>query len=637
MSQSFEDSQQINVPQTTSYNWLGVLKFLQDQYKEMNYKETEQTLEKQQNLEKISQLEGELKAQENINKDLLKRIKMLEFALRQERIRYSKLLQGQNIPQDIIKSAMQDENNMQLIQNNLNIPQIPQRKAKSHRPLLLKLIYIIQKKRKYLIIYNYLKNFIRYRENDIPNFNNNNNNGSNLDNSFVEFNKSITNQNKNNETQKNNNTQKQQINNSKIINKSLEKYDENIEVYFLKNNKIKFIILFYLTIFNNKRIIKKVNQIYFYIDGIFLFLLVENNQYLFYYLQSQLRSHFDGVRDCYFTKNNTLVTVSEDCMVKLWDTRQFQSSNEETHLEPFYTLREHTGHLYAISGLSQEICSEKQSQIVFTSGSEGIIKVWDIPQSEDVDTYGPTENKNYCVGSWSSNEEPIWQILGHPFEVKNRKIQYKKKQKKQILVVSADGTVKLWEIMEEFNKEYVGNCRQTYVYKQDNKYGIPTSASWIYTNLNLLAVSYLTFNNITIFDKETGKGVNVLRYNSDFKDDQIFRFIAHPNMKILLSAHEDKYIRFFDINQKMPINHIQAHNDAVTSLAFHQDKNYVSSTGHDGFIKTWDLRQYKCVSEIKAHQNKYDEAVHSIIINQNYNYIASCGADGYVNIYNSSV
>ncbi len=37
--------------------------------------------------------------------------------------------------------------------------------------------------------------------------------------------------------------------------------------------------------------------------------------------KSTLRSHFDGVRDCFFTKNNTLVTVSEDCMVKLWDVR----------------------------------------------------------------------------------------------------------------------------------------------------------------------------------------------------------------------------------------------------------------------------------------------------------------------------
>jgi striatin 1/3/4 len=46
---------------------------------------------------KINQLNAQLKAQENINNDLIKRIKMLEFSLRQERIKYAKLAQGKNM------------------------------------------------------------------------------------------------------------------------------------------------------------------------------------------------------------------------------------------------------------------------------------------------------------------------------------------------------------------------------------------------------------------------------------------------------------------------------------------------------------------------------------------------------------
>ena len=42
----------------------------------------------------MTQLEAQLKGQENINNDLIKRIKMLEFSLRQERIKYAKLAQG---------------------------------------------------------------------------------------------------------------------------------------------------------------------------------------------------------------------------------------------------------------------------------------------------------------------------------------------------------------------------------------------------------------------------------------------------------------------------------------------------------------------------------------------------------------
>jgi len=36
-------------------------------------------------------VEGQLKAQEGINSDLIKRIKMLEFSLRQERLKYAKV------------------------------------------------------------------------------------------------------------------------------------------------------------------------------------------------------------------------------------------------------------------------------------------------------------------------------------------------------------------------------------------------------------------------------------------------------------------------------------------------------------------------------------------------------------------
>lgn len=57
-------------------------------------KETEWLVMKGNYETRISELEGQLKAHENINIDLLKRIKMLEYALNQERIKNQKLLAG---------------------------------------------------------------------------------------------------------------------------------------------------------------------------------------------------------------------------------------------------------------------------------------------------------------------------------------------------------------------------------------------------------------------------------------------------------------------------------------------------------------------------------------------------------------
>ena len=79
-------------------------------------KETEWLFEKSQMSQRINQLEGMLKAQENINEDLVKRIKMLEFCLREERIKYARLLQNQGgggqdgKDVDIIGSVLQKAN-----------------------------------------------------------------------------------------------------------------------------------------------------------------------------------------------------------------------------------------------------------------------------------------------------------------------------------------------------------------------------------------------------------------------------------------------------------------------------------------------------------------------------------------------
>jgi striatin 1/3/4 len=78
-----------------------------------------------------------LRAQENINSDLIKRIKMLEFSLRQERIKYAKLAQGNpNVGNtDIIGSVLSKAN------LNANLyEKIAKRRAKAQRPLLLKFL-----------------------------------------------------------------------------------------------------------------------------------------------------------------------------------------------------------------------------------------------------------------------------------------------------------------------------------------------------------------------------------------------------------------------------------------------------------------------------------------------------------------
>ena len=136
------------------YSWAGVLDFLHEQQRLKAEKETEWLLEKQELQSRIAVLEGESKAQENINRDLLKRIKMLEYALRQERLKYSKLSAG-IAPDEILQPKLEAATSSASIsfpsiprdnREALGEPspnpeadvQIAKRRAQSHRQMLKK-------------------------------------------------------------------------------------------------------------------------------------------------------------------------------------------------------------------------------------------------------------------------------------------------------------------------------------------------------------------------------------------------------------------------------------------------------------------------------------------------------------------
>ena len=118
-----------------------IITSLKDMQRTNFTKETEWLFEKSQMNSKVTQLESQLSSQQNINEDLIRRIKMLEFCLREERIKYARLMQTQsgNAPKDgeapvnIIDSVLQKAN------LNANLyERIAKRRAKAQRPLLLK-------------------------------------------------------------------------------------------------------------------------------------------------------------------------------------------------------------------------------------------------------------------------------------------------------------------------------------------------------------------------------------------------------------------------------------------------------------------------------------------------------------------
>ena len=104
-------------------------------------------------------------------------------------------------------------------------------------------------------------------------------------------------------------------------------------------------------------------------------------------------------------------------------------------------------------------------------------------------------------------------------------------------------------------------------------FGLPTSVDFLPVGVNQIVVSYSSAKTI-IYDTETGKSVvnldsavtygeSVQSFNSHgwvmgylpphptpYTDGtnktQINQVVSHPTLPLLVTAHEDKYIRFFD-------------------------------------------------------------------------------------------
>jgi len=75
-----------------------------------------------------------------------------------------------------------------------------------------------------------------------------------------------------------------------------------------------------------------------------------------------------------------------------------------------------------------------------------------------------------------------------------------------------------------------------------------------------------------------------------------------------------------------------AHSDAVTSLMFRQEGFELVSCGHDGNLRFWDLRKYKCVSDVAVHMKKYDESALCLGESLCERILCVGGADGLVKV-----
>ncbi|KAF7724007.1 hypothetical protein EC973_001467 [Apophysomyces ossiformis] len=317
-----------------------------------------------------------------------------------------------------------------------------------------------------------------------------------------------------------------------------------------------------------------------------------------------IKGHLDSVRTVSFhPKEMIIASGSDDGTVKVWNLERTLGKagiapkkmiHEE--VDPDVTYRGHTNIVTSVT------VSAEQNR-VYSAGLDSTIRVWRLPPEIILD---PLLN----IATYVGHTDSIWDLKLFPI---SREDSY------FLASASADGTVKIWDTQTSEHSP------------------APTSLDFCPTDLDKIAVSY-TNAKIQIFDIETGQ-VSMTLAGSDSSYDgtqrtQINRIVTHPTMPLLISGHEDKQIKFFDLKSGKCTFSMSAHLDAVSCLDIDSGGMALVSGGHDASIRLWDISMTKtCTQEFSVHRKKGDEGVLDVHYHPSFPWMVSGGADGIVKVY----
>ncbi|KAF7359399.1 Striatin-related protein [Mycena sanguinolenta] len=323
-----------------------------------------------------------------------------------------------------------------------------------------------------------------------------------------------------------------------------------------------------------------------------------------------LRNHLDAVRALAFHPHElALATGGDDCTVKIWrmDVAGLASSASRptTEIEPQLTLR---GHSAAITRLIH--APSKAAPVL------GVSRLID-----------PTR------GELIGHTDAVWDLA-------------LVRDESTLISCGAEGTVKVWDVSGPSGG---GSLKLTWGWaglesadeSQQEDADVPgaTAVEALKVDLKKVAVAYQNAV-VKIFDIENGKELSRLATDISYDGTpatQINRIVSHPTMSLLVTAHEDKYIRLFDIVTGQCTHSMLAHLDGVTSLSIDAAGFSLVSGSHDCSVRFWDLLGTRlCVQESTTHREKAREGVLDVEFHPSLPFMASAGADGVVKLYASS-
>uniref|UniRef100_A0A094ZXY6 Striatin n=1 Tax=Schistosoma haematobium TaxID=6185 RepID=A0A094ZXY6_SCHHA len=398
-----------------------------------------------------------------------------------------------------------------------------------------------------------------------------------------------------------------------------------------------------------------------------------------------LRGHFDGIRSVAFHPTERAVyTAGEDGCVMLWNLlktgppgsaitsgRAGLNSGPVDELSPVHVYCGHKGPVLCVTTPSP-LLSSTMSTAVYSGGLDGTVRSWRLPSASNglglIDIYAPQELETVTGPVFANSSSPVWSIAVHP-------------SSPLLLAAHANGSIDFWSTVEKLESDSpispVLSVHMDRLIKplgaNEPPFGRPTCLHFLVSRPDSLTASQCVVGTSTgwlaLLDVQTGQLINQIPpappLTDPSRDEQPLNMAnipiagecslpsgwterslnalgSHQTLSLVIGAHEDRCIRFYDINRMSDrssvtnsacVDAMVTHLNAVTSLAVDPHGLYLLTGSHDASIRVWDVESRTCIQEMTNHGFKYNESVHSVALHPQLPLAASAGADAICKIY----
>ncbi|KEZ46195.1 hypothetical protein SAPIO_CDS1079 [Scedosporium apiospermum] len=314
----------------------------------------------------------------------------------------------------------------------------------------------------------------------------------------------------------------------------------------------------------------------------------------------------------------------QDSTIRVWERgRVDPKATLEGHADAVWALCVLPGTLYSVYGPAKGSSIGNTDRILLASGSaDGTVKLWAIstPPRLGSPQPGPAPRRPPGSGRASvASNSPFHHTLLHT-------------------ITRADGSTASPTCITPLSgngESFVVSYSDAVILVYDTKLGEPIGSL---ASLETYDGTMATSVNAVV---ATTAGLDQQQHGGGLTDDEGAsagptggKSMSGTGVEgLIISGHEDRFVRFFDANSGQCAYSMWAHPAAISSLSLSPDGRELVTSGHDASLRFWSLEKRSCTQEITNHRIMRGEGVCSVVWSQDGKWVVSGGGDGVVKVF----